>query len=194
MKEQEIWKPIKDYEGLYEVSNLGRIKSLSRSFYSFGYGKNKKLCQKKERIRSPQINENGYCRIMLSNNGVNKTHIVHRLVLSAFVENPHNKEDVNHIDGVKTNNVLSNLEWATRSENMIHALNLGLKVEKKGDERHTSKPVELSDLSGNSLQKFGSIQSCAKFLNETHNAVEHYMQNRMPLGKNFRKKYKIKFI
>ena len=95
----EVWKPVVGYEGLYEISNLGRVKSLIRGI-----------------IRKQRLNK-GYMYIGLHKDGVEKMCKVHRLVAEAFIPNPKNKSDVNHKDQVKTNNKLENLEWATRKEN-----------------------------------------------------------------------------
>lgn len=112
---KEIWKDIEGYEGLYQVSNLGRVKSNLR----------------KGRILKPSTTHDGYYNLTLSKNGQLKTYRVHRLVCSAFISNPLNKSEVNHIDGNKKNNSIENLEWCTRSENAKHAHKTGLNSGKK---------------------------------------------------------------
>jgi hypothetical protein len=111
----ELWKDIRGYEGLYRVSNYGRIKSL---------GNDKK---RKEKILTSFINGVGYVLIKLSKEGKQYNHRLHRLVAEAFIDNPLNKPEVNHIDGNKSNNNISNLEWSTRSENVQHSFNHNLK-------------------------------------------------------------------
>ena len=91
----EIWKDKKDYEGHYQVSNLGRVKSIK-------FGKEIIL---KQKIRG------GYYSVGLSKNGIVKTYYVHRLVAEAFIDNPNNYKEVNHKDECKSNNIVSNLEW-----------------------------------------------------------------------------------
>lgn len=109
----EIWKAVKGYEGLYEVSNLGNVRSLDRPF------KNKQgIAISKGRILTPFYEEKkGYYQVRLAKNGKNKTYRIHRLVALAFLENPLDYTDVNHKDEDKTNNNVDNLEWCTRKYN-----------------------------------------------------------------------------
>jgi hypothetical protein len=115
---EEIWKDIKGYEGLYQVSNLGRVKTLKKK-YSEG-----------EKHRKIRLDRNGYLTVSLSKNGKQNTMKVHRLVAIAFIVNSENKPFVNHLDGVKNNNIVDNLEWVTASENVKHAFRIGLKNSK----------------------------------------------------------------
>ena len=120
--ENEIWKDIKGYEGLYQVSNLGRIKSLDRIIV---YPNNMSSRFFKSKIQKPCLNSNGYLFCDLYKNSNRKRFYIHRLVLTSFIGLEKGK-DVNHINGIKTDNKLSNLEWLTRSENMKHAFKIGL--------------------------------------------------------------------
>lgn len=109
MKETNtVWKPVVGYEGLYEVSIYGEIKSI-----------------KKSKLLKPRLST-GYAMVALWNNGLRKDLKIHRLVAIAYIKNPMNKPQVNHIDGNKLNNELSNLEWVTNSENLKHAYKNGL--------------------------------------------------------------------
>lgn len=109
----EIWKAIKGYEGLYEVSNLGNVRSLNRTVR-----RRQGYIIKKGRILIPFYEEKkGYYQVALAKDGKVKKHRVHRLVAVAFLENPFNYTDVNHKDEVKTNNNVDNLEWCTRKYN-----------------------------------------------------------------------------
>lgn len=119
---EEIWKGIEGYEGIYQVSNLGRVKSLER-VVRHNCGGSKIV---RERILKTHICSSGYIGACLALNGGKKTALVHRLVAIAFLQNPEKKKAVNHKDGNKSNNNLNNLEWVTYKENMTHAIKTNL--------------------------------------------------------------------
>ena len=123
----EVWKDVQGYEGLYQVSNFGRIKSLERVVKWFARNH---WCERFdcEKILSQEKNTTGYKTIKLFKDGKKKKLNVHRLVAVAFIPNPEKKETVNHKDGDRTNNNVSNLEWATYSENNQHAYDVLGKV------------------------------------------------------------------
>lgn len=113
----EIWLPVRGYEGLYEVSDLGRVRSLDREVnYSDG-----RVVVKKGMIRSVSAGANGYENVRLYKDKKPKSHSVHRLVAEAFIPNPENKPQVNHKDRNPLNNEYTNLEWVTHQENADHA-------------------------------------------------------------------------
>ena len=112
----EVWRDIDGYEGLYQVSDQGRVKSLERTYID-KIGRERYV---KERILKPVLTHYGYLRIELCASGKRKMFSVHRLVCQAFHENPENKLDVNHINENKTDNRACNLEWSTRKENCNH--------------------------------------------------------------------------
>ncbi len=120
----EIWKPITGYEGLYEISNLGRVKSVARQCDAFGprIKNGKRLVR--ERIIKPSKNPKGYLVANLHKDGVSRNHTIARLVASAFIPNPYNKPQIDHIDNDKTNNHTDNLRWVTARENLNNPISL----------------------------------------------------------------------
>lgn len=125
--ESEFWKDVLNYDGLYQISNLGNVKSFHRI---------------KTRILKTSCDTNGYKVVVLSLRGVNKTKTIHRLVAIHFLDNPENKPQVNHINGIKTDNHIENLEWNTASENLLHAHKIGLKKGVFGEKNKRSKLKE----------------------------------------------------
>ncbi len=129
----EIYKDILDYEGRYYVSNLGNIKSSPKEH------RRKEIELKKIPLKL------GYLTVDLCKNKKTKKFLVHRLVALAFLPNSENKPQVNHINGIKTDNRVENLEWVTRSENQKHAIDIGLRST-KGEKNSQSKLNEKSVL------------------------------------------------
>ena len=145
--DMEVWKPIKDYEQLYEISNLGNVKSLKRSSKN---GRNSK-----ERILCPLKSKEGYLTIVLFKDKSKKRIYIHRLVAMAFIPNLNNLPQVNHINGDKTDNRACNLEWVTNSENQTHAIRNGLKK---------IRQVNQYDIKGNFIQQFCSVKCASESL------------------------------
>jgi hypothetical protein len=121
--QNEVWKPVKNYEELYEVSDMGRVRSKPRTFErNHPILKNvKQVVTYKPVLIKFHITNKGYCRLGLYKDGVKNNHQVHRLVADAFLTNEQNKEQVNHINGIKCDNRVINLEWCTNLENRKHS-------------------------------------------------------------------------
>lgn len=145
---EEEWKDIEGYEGLYQVSNLGRIKSV--------LFRNRVVSKKQDKILKC-IHTKDYDHINLYKNGKQTQYLIHKIVAKTFIPNPKNKPEINHIDGNKQNNNAENLEWCTRSENQIHAYKTGLQKPRKGYESKLKKPVNQYDLNGNFIKRWDSI-------------------------------------
>lgn len=129
---QENWKDIKDFEGSYQVSDLGNVRSLPRRIVQQSNGSGYHVQSKPGKILKPQPNSKGYLRVHIGG----KCRFVHRLVGETFLSNPDEKPVINHKDGNRLNNSLSNLEWVTRSENTQHAVRTGLLVTPCGEDAH----------------------------------------------------------
>lgn len=142
---EEIWKDIPDYEGLYMVSNLGRVKSLSKYHH------------KREQILKNKLTKDGYYETTLFKNGKAKYIRTHRLVAFAFIPNTFNKEQINHIDGNKLNNCVENLEWCTLQENKDHAIRTGLQ-DFIGEKNPKAKSVIQYDLNNNEIARFKTLR------------------------------------
>ncbi len=131
---QEIWKDIKGFEGYYQISNTGKVKSLARMRKS----KNGSLSPLPERLLKLKTNKAGYKCVHLRCMEYQCWPNVHRLVAEAFISNPENKPTVNHIDANKENNNVDNLEWSTHSEQMVHAVNNDL-LEVRGAPKYSKE-------------------------------------------------------
>jgi hypothetical protein len=131
---KEIWKDIEGFEGYYQISNIGRVKSLSRF-----------SCQKhfvEEKILKQRPNNSGYMDVILYKDGKKYHKKVHRLVAKAFVENPKNLNEVDHIDTNKKNNNFNNLRWVTHSENHLNPLTVELKKMKLTGKKLSKERVD----------------------------------------------------
>lgn len=133
---EEIWRDVIGYEELYEVSNLGQVRTKEKIRWN-----SKCFAFRKVRYLTIKEHPSGYIYAALSKDKKQRRYLVHRLVADAFIPNTNNKPFVNHMDGNKLNNVLSNLEWVTRSENAIHAFKIGLQCN-KGEKHPKHKATE----------------------------------------------------
>ena len=170
----EIWKDVKGYEGRYMISNRGQLKSLDREVER-GNGK----MRIKGRIVKPQPNSAGYLRFSLCKDGAWKSFFIHRLVASAFVENPRNLPYVNHEDCNYLNNNAENLTWCTPRENMRHAIKNGrfdhhypvLKRVAKQATDKLKKPVIGINIKTGEVLHFESVNDAGRNFNNNHGSI-----------------------
>lgn len=166
---EEIWKDIIGFENLYQVSNLGRVKSLNR----FRIGKSNKPVKVNERILKQRINNWGYLQVILCKENKLYCKYIHRLVCETFHPNPHELPQVNHINGIKTDNYVDNLEWCTLKENVQHSNKTGLRnPEKKLTKIQIQEIINLKDKL--SYRKIGELYG-------VHNTAISYIFNRKKL-------------
>lgn len=149
----EIWKDIPEYEGYYQASNLGRIKSISKMIHN-SHGT---MSLRKTIILKPRLDNMGYEYFRICRDMYHRTLKGHRLVAQTFIPNPENKKCVNHIDFVKTNNRIENLEWVTYSENTRHSFKHGVMKATKGFDSTSCKlnreqVAEIRELKGTMFQ------------------------------------------
>ena len=169
MFENEEWRDIPGYEGFYQASNKGRIRSVER-IVKCREGVNRRVPSK---ILSQNKSGNGgYLRVMVSVKGKTKYVAAHILVALAFIPNKHNKEQVNHINGNKHDNRAENLEWVTQSENMKHAYLIGLEKPRKVQER----PVFCTS---NGLE-FSSIKAASRYIGRCTSTLRQAIRDKRP--------------
>lgn len=135
----EKWKDVVLFEGFYMISTLGRLRNFSKEIFC---SKNNSYSFFGAKILKKGISFHGYHQHVLTKNKVNSTKKIHRMVAEAFIPNPENKPCVNHINGIKSDNRVENLEWCNHSENALHAHKLGLIKVPKGEKRGNSKLTE----------------------------------------------------
>lgn len=167
----EVWKDVKGYEGLYEVSSLGRVRSIERKVKHWRGG----LRIKKAKIKQPFKSNCGYVMVGIYKDGTQTNFLVHRLVGKAFIPNPENKEQVNHINGIKTDNRVENLEWNTRSENINHADRNNLRV-LKGTNNAGAKLTELQVIQIRNIGNAKSIEEISKSFNVGINCIKKILK------------------
>ena len=173
----EVWRDVKDYEGLYQVSNMGNVKSLDRVVI---YNTSKKHIYKSKLIKPSVVK--GYLRISLSKENIIKNIVIHRLVAQAFIPNPNNLPQVDHINTNTTDNRMENLRWVTSKENHNNPLtkehhSKAQKGEKcywygkTGKDHHSSKPVLQFDKEGNFIREWDCINDIERQLGFRHNDI-----------------------
>ena len=185
----EIWKPIKGFEGLYEVSNMGNVRSLDRHVindnqYRLLKGKPKKPC----------LTSDGYLITNLSKNGQVKTYFVHRLVAEAFIPNPNVLPFIDHINTIKTDNRVENLRWCTQKENCNNPLTREhnknrpkevhekmLENKKKNQSYHCEIPVYYIDEQGKKIS-FKSMMEAERQTNVPESSISRSIAKKRPIS------------
>ena len=152
----EVWKDIKGYKNLYQVSNLGNIKTLDYNH------------TKREKLLKPILQKDGYLGVNLMKNGKRKRHRIHRLVAETFLSNKNNFPIINHKNGIKTDNKANNLEWCTSKYNTKHAINNGLIKIKK---------VIYQDLQKGTTLTFKNVKEASDYLGININTLYYYVKN-----------------
>lgn len=169
---EEIWKDIEGYEGLYQVSNIGRVRSLRNNI-----------------ILKSKIERSGYERVILSVNNIHKDYYIHRLVANAFIPNPNNYPIVNHKDENITNNRVDNLEWCTQEYN----INYGTGNKKRGlsnTNGKLSKPVLQYTLEGIFIKEWKSTMDVQRNLGFYHANISRCCRNIIKTAYSYIWKYK----
>lgn len=155
--EDEIWSQVKGYEGIYIISNLGRIKTVERVT-----SQNRQISIY---IKKQILNKDGYPQVILCNNGKVVTRRTHRIMGETFLLNKHTKPCINHKNGIKTDNRIENLEWCTVQENTIHSYKTGLQIPhagKKGKDNILSKTVSQFTLDWIFLKSYGAVREAER--------------------------------
>lgn len=193
---KEEWKDIEGFEGLYQVSNLGRVKSLDKWVKS----KNNSMQFRKSRILKPNTTIWGYLQVNLYNNGVSKMCTIHRLVAQAFIPNQENKPEVDHINACRWDNVVWNLKWATKEEQLDNPFTFKHRSEckkgekhpfygKYGKEHHRSKPVLQYDLNNNLIKRFDCLLEIERELGFSHGCISMCCQGKQKTACGYIWKY-----
>lgn len=186
MNQEEIWKPVVGYEELYEVSNIGRVKSLPRFAQSGNKKRRFNSC-----ILATQTNNKGYTSVTLWRNGKGTRYNVHRLLMRAFVPNPNNHPHIDHINAIKTDNRLENLRWCTAKENANNPKTLKLvrSIRKKQDYEQSQEtrraknghnaPIYVYQYSkdGTFVKMYKSLCQAAKTIGADHSNIRRVLNN-----------------
>lgn len=170
---EEEWRPIPNYIGYYEVSNIGNVRSVDRLVtYSNGVQR-----VHKGKILKQDINYKGYHRVRLQKDGKSKSFSVHRLVALAFIPNPNSLPQVNHIDENKSNNCVSNLEWCTSEYNNNYGNHINNSVTSYKNNNDLGRHVLRCDMDNNIIQEYRSTYEVQKLFGKNHSYIKKCCDN-----------------
>ena len=173
--EQVIWKAVNGYEGLYEVSNNGQVRSLDIYTPCF----NGAMQLRKGRIKPIYENNRGYQLVSLCHKGKTERFLLHRIVANAFIPNPENKTQVNHIDGNIKNNNAANLEWVSDNENKMHSSVV------IGGTQRPKRPVLVKQINSGRELLFGGLREAERALSLEHKSALNVVQGKQRQTKGY---------
>lgn len=182
---KEEWKPVLGYEGLYEVSNTGKVRSLSRSVVDHN-GNLKSFNGGMLTLHSSKLTKRHpkpIFHVELWKNNKRQVFLIHRLVAQHFIPNPEGKPQINHIDGNRRNNNISNLEWVTCAENTKHAYRTGL------HKKHNCKPVKGTNVITGKTFEFESTEAAARGTGGNPDAIRGALKGRLKTSNGFTWEY-----
>lgn len=183
--DKEIWKDIVGYEGLYQVSNTGKVKSLKRKVYA---GRGKMRWQYERILSENKTNGNGYKIVSLNKEGKSQNKYIHRLVAEMFLTNPYNYKYINHKDENKSNNSVDNLEFCTAQYNSTYN-NLHIRNGLKNRNNKYSKKIIQLDNDGNIIKEYKSIKEAGRQLKISHQAISDCLRGIQKHSAGYKWKY-----
>lgn len=178
---KEIWKDIEGYDGIYEISNFGNIKTRRRQGSKGG-------------LLSPYKRPDGYYEVNLRKDNNSKLFLLHRLVAETFIPNPKKYKYINHIDGNKKNNKISNLEWCTFQHNMIEAYRIGLNPKRYGKKNPNHHSIVQLDMNNNFIKEWDYIRIASLTLKIPEASISDCCRKKHKSTHNFKFIYKEDYI
>lgn len=177
----EVWRDVPSFQGVLQASNTGRIKRLAKYRNTKGGGR----AHMPEKILKQTISNYGYYKVCISIDGKVHHLSAHRLIAEAFVPNPNIQHQINHINGIKTDNSIENLEWVSLTENIRHAHATGLSaVQPKGEANKLSKKLYQYDLNGNLIKEWTGIREVCNVLKIDRSNMNRHLNGKVHTLKN----------